>query len=179
MINQTDPPTNQQIHHFKPTNQPIQTHHQSILAYWSQLADPRWSNLQNPKPSTGASFEQERCERGRVKLQQWRWVRVNQLSYSAMRDEREAVWSFSDGGGWEAWWSFSDEGWCLGLKRGESGWRNREWRERREQKQWERWDRNFGPKWHHKFIYIYIYIFTFWGCKCHILLRFGISIPQC
>ena len=30
----------------------------------TQLADPRWSNLQNPKPCTDASFEREKCEKG-------------------------------------------------------------------------------------------------------------------
>ena len=54
MINPINPPNDQQIHHFKSTDQPIQT----------QPADPRRSNLQNPKPNTDASFERERCERG-------------------------------------------------------------------------------------------------------------------
>ena len=53
MINPTDPPTNQQIHCFKPTNQPIQTHHQPNPAHdpnparWSKL-DPT-SKIQNPR----------------------------------------------------------------------------------------------------------------------------------
>ena len=48
--------------------------------------------------------------RRRVKLRQWRWVRVNRLS-------------FGDG----AWCVMLMLGgvWCLGLKRGESRWRNR------------------------------------------------------
>ena len=53
MINPTDPPTNQQIHCFQPTNQPIQTHHQPNPAHdpnparWSKL-DPT-SKIQNPR----------------------------------------------------------------------------------------------------------------------------------
>ena len=55
-INPTNPPTDQQIHWFKPTDQPIQTHHQPIPAHRS--------NLQNPKPNTDVSSERERRERG-------------------------------------------------------------------------------------------------------------------
>ena len=77
MINPNDPPTDQQIHHFKPIDQSIQTHHQPILAQRSKPsssihADPTpTSKIQNPAPVW--------WERGRV-----------------MRDEREAVWN-----GWE------------------------------------------------------------------------------
>ena len=66
MINPTDPPTDQQIHRFKPIDQLIQTHRSIDPSppIQTQPADPRRSNLQNPKPNTSASFEQERCERG-------------------------------------------------------------------------------------------------------------------
>ena len=52
MINPTDPPTDQQIHRFKCTDQPIQTHHQSIPAHRSKPslsihANPT-SKIQNP-----------------------------------------------------------------------------------------------------------------------------------
>ena len=52
MINPTDPPIDQQIHCFKPTDQPIQTHHQPIPAHESKTsppihADPT-SKIQNP-----------------------------------------------------------------------------------------------------------------------------------
>ena len=52
MINPTDPPTDQQIHHFKPTDQLIQTHHQPIPAHWSKPSSPihvdPTSKIQNP-----------------------------------------------------------------------------------------------------------------------------------
>ena len=77
MINPNDPPTDQQIHHFKPTDQLIQTHHQPIPTQWSKPSLPihanPTSNLKNPKPSTSAMRERlcdERWERGRV-----RWVK--------------------------------------------------------------------------------------------------------
>ena len=57
------PPTNQQIQTHRstdpnppstnPLNPPIQT----------QPADPRQSKIQNLKPNSGASFEQEKCEK--------------------------------------------------------------------------------------------------------------------
>ena len=54
MINPTDPPTDQQIHRFKPTDQPIQTHHQPIPVHQSKPnppihTDPS-SKIQNPAP---------------------------------------------------------------------------------------------------------------------------------
>ena len=76
MINPNDLPTDQRIHHFKPTDQPIPTQ-------WSKLSSPihanPTSNLKNPKPSTGAMRERQAvrwemrkwpCEMGE-KFWQW------------------------------------------------------------------------------------------------------------
>ena len=67
MINPNDLPTDQQIHHFKPTDQLIQTHHQRIPAQRSKPSSPihanPTSNLKNPKPSTGAMRERPCDER--------------------------------------------------------------------------------------------------------------------
>ena len=70
-IGATDDQTNRSTH--QSTNPLIQTHRSTNpnppSTYPSPLiqtqpADPRQSNLQNPKPSTSASFEREKCERG-------------------------------------------------------------------------------------------------------------------
>ena len=63
MINPTDPPIDQQIHCFKPTDQPIQTHHQPIPAHRSKPsssihADPT-SKIQNPGDGDEASEMRE------------------------------------------------------------------------------------------------------------------------
>ena len=93
MINPNDPSTDQQIHHFKPTDQSIQTHlnrsqpNDPNLAHQSTLIQPPTSKIQNPAPV--------QWERG-----------------CAMRYEREAVWD-----GWEISkmgekfrrWSFREE----------------------------------------------------------------------
>ena len=58
MINPTDSPINQQIHHFKPTNQPVQTHHQPIPTHRSKPSLPIHANLtskiQNPRDGNEA-----------------------------------------------------------------------------------------------------------------------------
>ena len=60
----------------KPIHPPIQTHQSTDSnppatdpnpPIQTQHANPRQSNLQNPKPNTSASFEWERCERGSEK----------------------------------------------------------------------------------------------------------------
>ena len=80
MINPTDPPIDQQIHCFKPTDQPIQTHHQPIQ---TQLVDPRWSNLQNPKPRGWRwSFRDERVD-GEIEKEEREENKNNE------RDERQ------------------------------------------------------------------------------------------
>ena len=67
MINPNDPPTDQQIHHLKPTDQPIQTHHQLIPAQRSKPSSPihadPTSNLKNPKRNTGVMREKPCDER--------------------------------------------------------------------------------------------------------------------
>ena len=79
MINPTDPPTNQQIHHFKPT------------INWSQPTDPNpacWSTMSNKREAVwsfndgdgwGWMVEGELVEMGEgesgEKFQRWRWVR--------------------------------------------------------------------------------------------------------
>ena len=67
MINPNDPPTDKRIHHFKPTDQPIQTHHQPIPAQRSKPSSPihadPTSNLKNPKRNTDAMREKPCDER--------------------------------------------------------------------------------------------------------------------
>ena len=89
-IGATDDQPNRSTHRSKDLL--FQTHHQPIPAHRSKPSSP---------------IHDERWERGRVKLQQWRWVRVNQVR------------------------NFKD---CEKFWRWESRWRNKEGRERREQK---------------------------------------------
>ena len=69
MINPTDPPTNQQIHCFKPTDQPIQTHNQPIPAHQTKLSSPIHANptskIQNLGDGDEASEMKEQIEKQR------------------------------------------------------------------------------------------------------------------
>ena len=176
MINPNDPPTDQQIHHFKPTiNRSKPTINQSQPndpnpAHQSTLIQPPTSKIQNPTPV--------QWERGR-----------------AMRDEREAMWD-----GWEISAMKLQRGESRWRNR-----EGRERREQKKWEGWERnfgGNRRskifffFCNTMNSTILCLELYCssiakkfailpFTipwcksFLGLKCQNFLRYGISIPQC
>ena len=136
MINPINPPNDQQIHHFKSTDQPIQTHHQPIPAHRSKpnsLVQPPKSKTQHRwETKRGSESGERQREEVRVRMREGEnkiLFLVLQLCYSAILKiefhcnsiaKKFAILEFRIL-------------WCSGI----------------------------------------------WGCKCQILLTFGISLPQC